>query len=156
LTAASCSRIGFYTQRHTPTSPRTWNRLLYLAKALRKTEFSEFCTFAKFETHLSVFRILYFPSKLYEFKIRNKYRIFGISKKNLFLTPKPGIPNIRYIQNYRVIIELLFLQNNCSDSNYNQIFDYKFGMQGLIWFHCLCLITKTGILTIVIFTKKPS
>jgi len=32
---------------------------------------------------------------------------------------------------YGIIIELLFLQNNRSDSNYNQIFNYEFGMQGL-------------------------
>jgi len=29
-----------------------------------------------------------------------------------------------------VITELLFLPKNLSDSNYNQIFNYEFGMQG--------------------------
>jgi hypothetical protein len=38
--------------------------------------------------------------------------------------------HIRYIP-YRVIIELLCSQNNRSNSNYNQIFDYEFRMQHL-------------------------
>jgi hypothetical protein len=33
--------------------------------------------------------------------------------------------------NYRVIIELLFLQKFCSNSNFNRKFDYEFGTQGL-------------------------
>jgi len=32
---------------------------------------------------------------------------------------------------FRVIIEFLFSQNNCSDSKYNKKFDYEFGTQGL-------------------------
>jgi len=31
-----------------------------------------------------------------------------------------------------VIIKLLFSQNNCSNSNFNQKFDYEFGTQGLL------------------------
>jgi len=36
-------------------------------------------------------------------------------------------------ENYRVKIELLFFRNKRSDSNYNQIFEYEFGKQGLIF-----------------------
>ncbi len=68
-------------------------------------------------------------------------------QKPLFLGKRPLIPKILYMRNtlnsfysvymniykiYFVIIELLFLWNNRSNSNYNQIFDYEFGMQGLI------------------------
>ncbi len=35
------------------------------------------------------------------------------------------------LQKYCVIIKFLFSQNNCSDLNFNQKFDYEFGMQGL-------------------------
>jgi len=33
---------------------------------------------------------------------------------------------------YCVLIVSKFLQNTCSDSKFNQKFDYEFGMQGLI------------------------
>ncbi len=33
-------------------------------------------------------------------------------------------------QKYRVINKFLFLQNNCSHSNFNRIFNYEFGTQG--------------------------
>ncbi len=39
--------------------------------------------------------------------------------------------NIRNIQNYRVKIVSKFLQNTRSDSNFNQIYDYDYGMQGI-------------------------
>jgi hypothetical protein len=37
------------------------------------------------------------------------------------------------LQKYRVMIEFLFSWNNCFCSNFNQKFDYEFGMQGLSW-----------------------
>jgi len=41
----------------------------------------------------------------------------------LLVSQKYGINHVK--------IEYLFLQNNHSDSNFNQKFDYNYGMQGL-------------------------
>ncbi len=50
----------------------------------------------------------------------------------------------RNLQKYFVIIEFLFLQNNCSDSNFNQKFDYEFSMQGLTFWTILGPLSYMG------------
>jgi len=55
---------------------------------------------------------------------RSKASVFG-SK-----TPYSYYSVYTYIQNLSLHNRTIILQNNCSDSNYNQIFDYEFGLQG--------------------------
>ncbi len=47
------------------------------------------------------------------------------------------LQNFRMYQKYRVIIEFLFLQNTCFDSNFNRIYDYDYGTQNFSIFNQL-------------------
>jgi len=90
--------------------------LIYVSlftQALRKADYSDFCIFAKFETCLIPY-ILYIG--IYCFKIISRnliHRIFCIYRI------------------YRVKIKFLFPRKTHYDSNFNRIFNYDYGLQGL-------------------------
>jgi len=75
------------------SSQRQWS--LIGGKALQKAEYSDFCSFTKFETQ--------------------------------------NIPNILYVSKLLRQNQIFFPQITCSDSNFNQKFNYEFGTQGLNW-----------------------
>jgi len=121
-------------------------------KALWKAEYSDYRIFAKFGTR-------FFPYSVFRQNriLRNTKHMAKLTKINFFW-PKmgPGSKNIHFwpkspysefsvyteyseyvlfciYRIYRVKIKFIFLQKTCSDSNFNQKFDYDFATQGLSW-----------------------